>query len=57
MYPLDFEEFLWAKGDEATMPALWTFFRRQMPLGQALHRVSEVSFGIACPRRITGPRW
>lgn len=38
MYPLDFEEFLWAKGDETTMPALWTFFRRQMPLGQALHR-------------------
>lgn len=38
MYPLDFEEFLWAKGDEATVPALWTFFRRQMPLGQALHR-------------------
>lgn len=38
MYPLDFEEFLWAKSDEATMPALWTFFRRQMPLGQALHR-------------------
>lgn len=38
MYPLDFEEFLWAKGDEATMSALWTFFRRQMPLGQALHR-------------------
>lgn len=38
MYPLDFEEFLWAKGDEVTMPALWTFFRRQMPLGQALHR-------------------
>lgn len=38
MYPLDFEEFLWSKGDEATMPALWTFFRRQMPLGQALHR-------------------
>lgn len=38
MYPLDFEEFLWAKGDEATMPALWTFFRRQMPLGQTLHR-------------------
>ena len=38
MYPLDFEEFLWAKGDEATVPALWVFFRRQMPLGQALHR-------------------
>lgn len=38
MYPLDFEEFLWAKGDEATTSALWTFFRRQMPLGQALHR-------------------
>jgi len=38
MHPLDFEEFLWAKGDEATVPALWTFFRRQMPLGQALHR-------------------
>lgn len=23
MFPMDFEEFLWAMGDEATVPLLW----------------------------------
>lgn len=38
MFPLDFEEFLWAMGDEATAPFLRQCFEQRIPLGQALHR-------------------
>ncbi len=38
MFPLDFEEFLWAMGDSTTVPALEDFFINLKPLGQALHR-------------------
>ena len=38
MFPLDFEEFLWAMGDEATAPLIWQCFASRKPLGQALHR-------------------
>jgi predicted AAA+ superfamily ATPase len=38
MFPLDFEEFLWALGDEATAPFLKRCFETKSPLGQALHR-------------------
>ena len=38
MFPMDFEEFLWAMGDEATVPLLRQCFESKMPLGQALHR-------------------
>ena len=38
MFPLDFEEFLWALGDTATVPFLKTCFEKRKPLGQALHR-------------------
>ena len=38
MYPLDFEEFLWALGDELTVPFLKQCFDKKQPLGQALHR-------------------
>ena len=38
MFPLDFKEFLWALGDDTTVPALRTFFEKKAPLGQALHR-------------------
>ena len=37
MFPLDFEEFLWALGDEATVPILKQCFEQRKPLGQALH--------------------
>ena len=33
MFPLDFEEFLWAFGDETTVPLLQECFKKQMPLG------------------------
>ncbi len=38
MYPLDFEEFLWALGDTTTAPLLKNFFDKKIPLGSAIHR-------------------
>lgn len=38
MFPLDFEEFLWAMGDEATYPLIKYCFETKKPLGAALHR-------------------
>lgn len=38
MFPLDFEEFLWAMGDETTYPLLHHCFNAKIPLGPALHR-------------------
>ena len=38
LFPLDFEEFLWAMGDEATAPLIRRCFETKAPLGQALHR-------------------
>lgn len=38
MFPLDFEEFLWAMGDNATYPLIKQCFESKMPLGNALHR-------------------
>ena len=38
MFPLDFEEFLWALGDEATAPLIKQCFDSRTALGQALHR-------------------
>ena len=38
MFPTDFEEFLWAMGDEATVPLIRRCFETRQPLGQALHR-------------------
>ena len=38
MFPMDFEEFLWSMGDEATIPLIRHCFETKQPLGQALHR-------------------
>ena len=38
MYPLDFEEFLWAKGDVVTADIIKDCFLNLKPLGQAAHR-------------------
>ena len=38
MFPLDFEEFLWAMGDTATAPLIKQCFEKKVPLGNALHR-------------------
>ncbi|MDR2590249.1 MAG: ATP-binding protein [Oscillospiraceae bacterium] len=38
MFPLDFEEFLWAIGDDQTFPFLQSSYEEMRPLGQALHK-------------------
>lgn len=38
MYPMDFEEFLWAMGDDMLMPYIQECFEKQKPLGDSLHR-------------------
>ena len=44
MFPMDFEEFLWAMGDETTTPFLKKCFDTLTPLGSALHRKVLNSF-------------
>lgn len=38
MYPMDFEEFLWAMGNDLLMPYLQGCFEKLQSVGQALHR-------------------
>ncbi len=38
MYPMDFEEFLWASGDEMTADAIRENFNALRPFGDVLHR-------------------
>ncbi len=38
MYPMDFEEFCWALGDEATIPLLREVYDNGLALGEAAHR-------------------
>ena len=44
MYPMDFEEFLWAQGDEATMPLVRQSFDRLLPLGRDEHELTMNRF-------------
>lgn len=37
MYPMDYEEFRWALGDEVTLPLLKMFYDKKIPLG-GVHR-------------------
>ena len=38
MYPMDYEEFLWALGDQSTMPLLNNVFQKLQSLGDPLNR-------------------
>ena len=38
MHPMDFEEFLWASGNEMLMDFIRDRFASQQPMGQAMHR-------------------
>lgn len=38
MYPMDFEEFLWALGNETLMDIIKNCFDKKKPMGQAMHR-------------------
>ena len=38
MYPMDFEEFLWASGNDVLMPFIRKKFEQKKPMGATLHR-------------------
>lgn len=40
MFPMDFEEFLWALGNSVSIPSIRTFLEKRMPLGAA-HRAKQ----------------
>ena len=46
MYPMDFEEFLWAQGDMATIPLLHELYEKKRPAGEAAHRKLLRSFRL-----------
>ena len=46
MYPMDFEEYLWALGDEVTIPTIKEAFEKRKPLGDAIHRKIMKNFRI-----------
>ena len=48
MFPLDFEEFLWAMGDEATYPLIKHCFETKKPLGAVLHRKIRLPSVYSC---------
>ena len=46
MYPMDYEEFLWAQGDTITAPLLRQMLAAKRPLGDAIHRKILRSFRL-----------
>ena len=38
MYPMDFEEYLWALGDTVTFDAIKNSYEKRKPLGDSIHR-------------------
>jgi hypothetical protein len=38
MFPMDFEEFLWANGDHITLPFISEAYKNRKPLGDKVHR-------------------
>lgn len=46
MYPMDYEEFLWAKGDQSTSTLLRTVFEKRQPLGEDVHRKMMKDFRL-----------
>ena len=38
MYPMDYEEFLWALGDQTTMKLLKSCFESRKPVGEQINR-------------------
>ena len=38
MYPMDFEEYLWALGDTVTFEAIKSAYEKRKPLGDSIHR-------------------
>lgn len=44
MYPMDFEEYLWAIGDKVTFPAIKKAFEERRPIGRSFHETAMHRF-------------
>lgn len=44
MYPMDFEEFLWATGDSTIAPFIKECFENRIPVGDKMHRIIMEKF-------------
>ena len=44
MYPMDFEEYLWARQEEPLCQLIKNCFEKKIPLGQAMHRKAMTLF-------------
>ncbi len=44
MYPMDFEEYLWARQEEPLFQLIKNCFKKKIPLGQAMHRKAITLF-------------
>ena len=44
MFPMDFEEFLWAMGNETLMPLIRCNFEKKREMGQTMHRMAMDHF-------------
>ena len=44
MFPMDFEEFCWALGDETTVPYIRNCFSQRKPLGPEMHKLTMSLF-------------
>ena len=44
MYPMDFEEFLWATGDTVTAPFIRECYEKRIPVGDKIHRKIMTTF-------------
>ena len=48
MYPMDYEEFLWALNDETTIPLIHKLFDSQKPFGEEINRKLMRDFVFIC---------
>ena len=46
MYPMDFEEFLWATGNDMLMEFIRKMYAERKPMGQAIHRQAMDAFRL-----------
>ncbi len=46
MYPMDFEEFLWATGNDMLMDLIRKMYQEQRPMGQDFHRKAMDAFRL-----------
>ena len=53
MYPMDFEEFCWALGDEVTIPTIREHFESKTPFGDDIHSSILDTFSLPSTKNLS----